>query len=236
LNVGLAAATFAVVIPAELPDKTFISCVVLGSRHRPVPVWIGAVAALVLQAGVAVLAGRLLRLLPHRSVDGVVAVVFFAAACYLFLSSEVHAEVAGEKIALEGEVLAERDAARDLGAGDHTVGDPTAAGSHAAAGGHGAAGDAGGSGLRIAVTTFAVVAVAEVGDLTQVVIANISARYGDPVSVFAGAAVAFLLVSALAVVLGRTLTRFVPLTLVRRGSGVVLAALGVWSAANALGG
>ena len=80
MNLGLAAATFAVVIPAELPDKTFISAVVLSSRHRPLPVWLGAATGLVAQAGVAVAAGRLLGLAPHRVVAAIVAGLFFAGA------------------------------------------------------------------------------------------------------------------------------------------------------------
>jgi putative Ca2+/H+ antiporter (TMEM165/GDT1 family) len=35
VDLAVAATTFALVIPAELPDKTFISCLVLASRHRP---------------------------------------------------------------------------------------------------------------------------------------------------------------------------------------------------------
>ncbi|MCU1495998.1 MAG: rane protein [Acidimicrobiaceae bacterium] len=204
MNLGLAAATFAIVIPAELPDKTFISCVVLGSRHRPLPVWAGAAAALVLQAGIGVLAGRLLGLLPHRAVEGVVAALFLAGALYLLLSSEERAEVAGADIADE-------EAAR-IGA------------------------TAPPSGVRIAATTFGIVALAEFGDLTQIVIANLSARYDDALSVFTGAAVAFVLVSALGVALGRSAARFVPLSLVRRASGLILAGLGIWSAVSAIRG
>jgi hypothetical protein len=37
VDLAIAATTFALVIPAELPDKTFISCLVLASRHRAPP-------------------------------------------------------------------------------------------------------------------------------------------------------------------------------------------------------
>ena len=60
MDLAIAATTFALVIPAELPHKTFISCLVLASRHRPLPVWVGAFSALVLQSGVAVVAGGLI--------------------------------------------------------------------------------------------------------------------------------------------------------------------------------
>src|ERR1019366_5267360 len=70
------------VIPAELPDKTFISCLVLSSRHRPLPVWVGAVSALVLQAALAVVAGGLLTLLPKVTVRSVVAALFVGGAVF----------------------------------------------------------------------------------------------------------------------------------------------------------
>ena len=38
MNLAVAATTCALVIPVELPDKTFASCLVLSSRHRPLPV------------------------------------------------------------------------------------------------------------------------------------------------------------------------------------------------------
>lgn len=201
MNWGLAAATFAVVIPAELPDKTFVACIVLASRHRPLPVWIGAAIALVLQAGIGVLAGRLLALLPHRAVETIVAALFLGGALYLLVSSERRDEQRGAALADEEDALAGRGRRSDL---------------------------------RIAASTFVVVALAEFGDLTQVVVANLSARYRDPLSVFAGAAVAFVLISALGVAVGRTATRFIPLSVVRKASGVVLAGLGVWSAVGAI--
>lgn len=67
------------------------------------------------------------------------------------------------------------------------------------------------------------------------IVANLTARSGDPWSVFTGAAIAFLLVSAVGVAAGRTIIRYVPLSLVRRLSGVVLAGLGAWSLAVAVG-
>ena len=76
MNLAVAATTLALVIPAELPDKTFISCVVLSSRHRGLPVWLGGASALTVQALIAVVAGRLLALLPHTTVKIVVAVLF----------------------------------------------------------------------------------------------------------------------------------------------------------------
>jgi len=48
---------------------------------------------------------------------------------------------------------------------------------------------------RVTAITFTVVAVAEFGDITQVLIANLTAHYRDGSAVFTGAAAAFALVS-----------------------------------------
>ncbi len=196
MNFALAATTFAVIIPAELPDKTFIAAVVMSARNRPLPVWIGAAAGLIVQALVGVVAGRLLALLPHRSVEGIVAALFLLGGGYLLLTRE-------RAVVRAGEGLAE------------------AVGAAASA--------------RVALRAFGLIAFAEFGDLTQVVIANLTARSGDPLSVLVGAALAFVLLSAVAVLAGRTLVRHVSLALVRRISGVVLVGLGVWSLVGALG-
>ena len=217
MNLGLAAATFALVAPAELPDKTFISAIVLSSRYSPLPVWIGTAGGLLLQAAIGVLAGRLLALLPHRAVEGVVAALFLLGAGLLLFLPERREERAAE--------LAGREEAGAVEAPGGEAG---------RAGGPEASGAPTRSFTRVAGTTFGIVALAEMGDLTQVVIANFTARSKDPLSVFVGAAAAFLLVSALGVAAGRTLTRYVPLTLVRRISGLALLGLGIWSLVDAL--
>jgi len=210
VSIGLAAATFAVVILAELPDKTFLSTVLLSSRHRPLPVWLGAAAGLVAQAGVAVLAGRLLALAPHRVVDAVVAGLFVAGAAYLLASRAAAVDARGAAIASDEERLLETDAGLSP-AGRRR----------------------GPSSARITAITFAVIALAEFGDLTQIVIANLSARSRDPLSVFAGAALAFVVVSGVGVAVGRAITRLVPLDAVRKVSGLILLGLGIWSAVAA---
>ena len=65
---GLAAiiTSFVIILPAELPDKTVIACLVLGSRYRPAYVFAGAAAAFAIQVALAVTAGGLLSLLPHQ--------------------------------------------------------------------------------------------------------------------------------------------------------------------------
>jgi putative Ca2+/H+ antiporter (TMEM165/GDT1 family) len=78
-----ALAAFVLVIPVELPDKTFVATLVLATRYRPLPVWIGVVAAFGVQCVVAVAAGRLLTLLPERLVQLVAAAIFAIGALVL---------------------------------------------------------------------------------------------------------------------------------------------------------
>ena len=81
--------------------------------------------------------------------------------------------------------------------------------------------------LRSITTSFAVLFVSEWGDLSQLATAGFAARFADPLSVFAGSFGALATVAALAVVVGRSVLRVVPLAVVRRVAGVALAALAV---------
>ena len=57
---AIVVAVFALIFVAELPDKTMIATLIMGSRYRPVLVWVGAAAAFAVHVTVAVLLGRLL--------------------------------------------------------------------------------------------------------------------------------------------------------------------------------
>jgi len=76
-------------------------------------------------------------------------------------------------------------------------------------------------GFRVVATSFGVLFLAEWGDLSQLLTAGLAARYEDPVSVFTGSWLALVTVAALAVLLGRTLLRFVRLSTIRRVGAVV---------------
>jgi len=78
---------FALAFLAELPDKSMFATLVLGTRYRPSWVWTGVAAAFAVQMALAVTAGRLLALLPHRAVDAVVAALFLGGSGYLWLTS-----------------------------------------------------------------------------------------------------------------------------------------------------
>jgi putative Ca2+/H+ antiporter (TMEM165/GDT1 family) len=92
-------------------------------------------------------------------------------------------------------------------------------------------------GFRVVATSFGVLFLAEWGDLSQLFTAGLAARYQDPVSVFTGSWLALVLVAGLAVVLGRTLLRFVRLSTIRRvGAAVclVLACVAAYDVATSL--
>jgi len=89
--------------------------------------------------------------------------------------------------------------------------------------------------VTVAATSFGVLFAAEWGDASQLATAALTARYEDPVSVFAGSFVALVVVATLAVVLGSLITRRVPLQLVQRVAGMVFAVfalIALWEAVH----
>jgi putative Ca2+/H+ antiporter (TMEM165/GDT1 family) len=86
---------------------------------------------------------------------------------------------------------------------------------------------------RIALTVFGVVFVAEWGDLTQLATASL-ATTRPPASVFVGASLAMISVSAIGVIAGRALLRVLPERLLHRAAAVVFAALSVLFFVNAV--
>jgi Ca2+/H+ antiporter, TMEM165/GDT1 family len=85
ITAGLAA--FVLIVPVELPDKTFVATLVLSTRYRPLPVWLGVVAAFGVQCAIAVAAGGLLTLLPETPVQLAAAALFAVGAVILFRSA-----------------------------------------------------------------------------------------------------------------------------------------------------
>ena len=195
MNLGILLTVFVLIFVAELPDKTMIAMLVMGSRYRPLLVWIGATAAFALHVAMAVAVGRLLQLLPHRWVEGVTAVLFAAGAVYLLFIPEKAEEEKGEKEA----DLAPR-------------------------------------GLKTVASAFVVIAVGEFGDLTQILTANLAAKYHSPASVFVGAFGALATVAALGAFGGRALIRILPLAVIRKAGGVLLAGFAVYTLVNLVRG
>jgi putative Ca2+/H+ antiporter (TMEM165/GDT1 family) len=195
VSLSIVAVTFGVVFLAELPDKTMIASILLASRHRPLPVWVGSASAMVVNSAVAVAAGRLLALAPHRVVDAVVAVILAGTAVYLLVGREATQEREGEKYA--GRLRSDR---------------------------------------RVALSAFAIVVLAELGDVTQLLTANLAAHYRDPWSVFVGATVALVSVTSIGVFTGRRLVRVLPLATIRKAAGAVLGGFAVYAAVKAATG
>jgi Ca2+/H+ antiporter, TMEM165/GDT1 family len=76
--------------------------------------------------------------------------------------------------------------------------------------------------------------VAEFGDLTQIVIANLAARYHDPLSVGVGSVLALWTVAALAITGGRGLLRVIPARLISMLAAAAMAAMAVISVIAAI--
>ncbi|HZV25987.1 MAG TPA: TMEM165/GDT1 family protein [Acidothermaceae bacterium] len=200
MSLAVAAIAFGVVFLAELPDKSMIASLVLGSRFRPLYVWVGAAAAFAVHVVIAVAAGGALSLLPHRLVQGIVAVLFLAGAAFLLFGKESYEDEAG--LDETGNVV--------------EIAVPTL--------------------RRVASVSFVVIFVGEWGDITQIATANLAAKYHDPIGVGVGAVLGLWTVVAIGAVAGSRLVQRVPLGLVRRITGLILAALGVVSTVAALRG
>jgi putative Ca2+/H+ antiporter (TMEM165/GDT1 family) len=200
MSLAVAAIAFGVVFLAELPDKSMVASLVLGTRFRPLYVWVGAAAAFAVHVVIAVAAGGALALLPHRLVQSIVAVLFLAGAALLLFGKESQEEDAG--LDESGNVV--------------EIAEPTL--------------------RRVASVSFVVIFVGEWGDITQIATANLAAKYHDPIGVGIGALLGLWTVVAIGVVAGSKLVERVPLELVRRITGLILAALGVVSAVAAIRG
>lgn len=228
VNLTLLAAVFGAIFVAELPDKTALASLVLSTRYRPGFVFIGVAAGFALHVVLAVAAGSVLSLAPHRIVEMIVAVLFLAgAALMLRRGKDGHDD---------------HDPSPD--APRHQVPDPVSAGEAPAP--HGAAASltrvrrqraAQAAGFwKVVATSFGVLFVAEFGDLTQIATANLAAKYHDPLTVGAGAVLGLWAVGGLAILGGRQVLRWVPLTWIVRAAALVMTLLGVISAIHAITG
>ncbi|GAA3370980.1 TMEM165/GDT1 family protein [Streptomyces sannanensis] len=186
------AITFGVVFLAELPDKTALAGLMLGTRYRASYVFAGVAAAFAVHVTLAVAAGSVLTLLPHRLLQAIVGVLFLAGAAMLLLKK---------------------------GDDDEEVKQP-----------------ADQSFWKVSGAGFMLILVAEFGDLTQIMTANLAARYDDPLSVGLGAVLALWSVAGLGILGGRTLMKYVPLRLITKVAAVVMLALAGFSLYEAIAG
>jgi Ca2+/H+ antiporter, TMEM165/GDT1 family len=184
-SLTVAAVVFGVVFLAELPDKTALAGLMLGTRYRASYVFVGVAAAFAVHVSLAIAAGSVLGLLPHRLVQAVVGILFLGGAAMLLLKKDD-----GEE---EIRTPADQSFWKVSGAG------------------------------------FMLILVAEFGDLTQIMTANLAARYDDPLSVGLGAVLALWAVAGLGILGGRTLMRYVPLRLITKVAALVMLALAGFS-------
>lgn len=191
-SITVTAVVFGVIFLAELPDKTALAGLMLGTRYRASYVFCGVAAAFAVHVALAIAAGSLLTLLPHRWVQGVVGVLFLAGAVMLLLAK-------GDE---EEKVRAPADQ----------------------------------SFWKVAGTGFMLILVAEFGDLTQIMTANLAARYDNPVSVGIGAVLGLWAVGALGIFGGQLLMKRVPLRLITKVAAAVMVVLAGFSLYEAAAG
>jgi putative Ca2+/H+ antiporter (TMEM165/GDT1 family) len=82
-------------------------------------------------------------------------------------------------------------------------------------------------GLKILLSTFALLFVAELGDKTQLAVISMTVRHKAPLWIFVGAALALAAVTAIGVLGGQLLTRFVPEAVLHKLAAVLFLVMGV---------
>ncbi|MEF2529883.1 MULTISPECIES: TMEM165/GDT1 family protein [Streptomyces] len=191
-SIAVTAIAFGVVFLAELPDKTALAGLVLGTRYRASYVFAGVAAAFAVHVALAIAAGSVLTLLPHRLVQAVVGALFLAGAAMLLLKKD------------DGEEDVKPPADQSF--------------------------------WKVSGAGFMLILVAEFGDLTQIMTANLAARYDNPLSVGIGAVLALWAVAGIGILGGRTLMKYVPLRLITKIAAAVMIALGGFSLYEAVVG
>jgi len=79
----IALAVFPIIFLGELPDKTMFASLVMATKGRPLQVWLGAAGAFLVHVVIATTIGvAIFKLLPHRVVEAIVAVMFLLGALY----------------------------------------------------------------------------------------------------------------------------------------------------------
>lgn len=82
--------------------------------------------------------------------------------------------------------------------------------------------------LKILLTTFGMIFLAELGDKTQLATLAFAAESKSRLAVFIGSAAALVLTSMLAVIIGAAVSRLVPANYIKTGAGALFIILGLW--------
>jgi putative Ca2+/H+ antiporter (TMEM165/GDT1 family) len=83
--------------------------------------------------------------------------------------------------------------------------------------------------IKLLLTTFGLVFLAELGDKTQLATFCFSADCDSRLSVFLGSAGALVLSSLIAVIFGAAVSRVVPPNYIKMGAGIFFVIVGVWT-------
>jgi putative Ca2+/H+ antiporter (TMEM165/GDT1 family) len=83
MSVAIAVTAFLLIFPIELPDKTFIATLVLATRYRPLPVWVGVSSAFLVQTVVACALGGVIAHLPRTPVEVFAGLMFLVGGVIL---------------------------------------------------------------------------------------------------------------------------------------------------------
>jgi putative Ca2+/H+ antiporter (TMEM165/GDT1 family) len=81
--------------------------------------------------------------------------------------------------------------------------------------------------LRVMLTTFGIIFLAEMGDKTQLAAMTMSAQTKKPWAVFIGASVALAAVSAIGILVGSVAGQYIPLEWVKRVAAIAFIVIGV---------
>ncbi len=82
--------------------------------------------------------------------------------------------------------------------------------------------------LRVFLTAFLTLFLAEIGDKTQIAVMSLSASTKKPWAVFLGGTLALAVLTAIAAFFGETITRVVSETVLRRVSATLFILIGGW--------
>jgi putative Ca2+/H+ antiporter (TMEM165/GDT1 family) len=197
LDLAVIAPVFGLIFLAEVPDKTAVAGLVLGTRFPWRWVFAGMAAAFLTHVVFAVVAGSFLALLPHRPLEIVVAALFLIGAVLIWREGLERQEGEEEEISAV----------------------PETAGF-----------------WKIASLGYSVIFVAEFGDLTQILTANLAAKYHNAISVAIGATLGLWAVGLLAILGGKTLLKVIPIKWITRFAAIVMLGLAVHSVVSVIRG
>jgi len=82
--------------------------------------------------------------------------------------------------------------------------------------------------VKVLLTTFAMIFLAELGDKTQLATFAFAAESKTKLAVFIGSAGALIVTSLLAVVFGSAISRVIPPNTIKMGAGGLFVVLGMW--------